>query len=183
MRFPLVHIIIVNWNGWRDTLDCIETCRKLTWPNYSIVVVDNASSDGSEENLRRHLEEMDIIQSGANLGFGGGCNIGIRQALERGADYVWLLNNDAVADPQALTILVEAMENDKAVGIAGSKIYYHNEPERSGLPVACGRKGEYGCGNVGLISWTLGSSMRCAGWALFRAAACWSALPRFGRSD
>jgi GT2 family glycosyltransferase len=94
------------------------------------VVIDNGSSDGSEEFLRRNLKEVEIIQSGANLGFAGGCNVGVRYALEQGADYVWLLNNDAVADPDALTMLVEALEGKSTAGIAGSKIYYHDNPRR-----------------------------------------------------
>jgi GT2 family glycosyltransferase len=125
---PFVSIIILNWNGWRDTLACVESCQKLTWPNFRIVVVDNASTDGSEGLLRQNPSDVEIIQSGANFGFAGGNNIGIRHSLACGADYVWLLNNDAVANPQALTMLVEAAENDLSVGIAGSKIFYHAEP-------------------------------------------------------
>ena len=127
---PSVAIIILNWNGWRDTLACVASCRKLTWPHSRIVVVDNASTDGSEAFLRKALGDVEIIQSGGNLGFAGGNNTGIRHALERGADYIWLLNNDAVADPQALTVLVEAMEGNQGIGIAGSKIFYHDEPLR-----------------------------------------------------
>jgi GT2 family glycosyltransferase len=127
---PLVFIIILNWNGRHDTIACVESCRKLTWPNFRIVIVDNGSTDGSEDFLRRHLPEEEIIQSGSNLGFAGGCNVGIRYALNSRADYVWLLNNDAVADPQALTVLVKAMEDNPTVGITGSKIYYHDEPRK-----------------------------------------------------
>ena len=127
---PCVFIIILNWNGWRDTLACVESCRKLTWPNFRIVVVDNDSTDGSEEILRQQLKDVEIIQSGANLGFAGGNNIGIRQVLGLGADYVWLLNNDAVAETGALTMLVEMMEHEPSAGIAGSKIYYYDDPRR-----------------------------------------------------
>lgn len=129
-RHPFVFIIILNWNGWRDTLACVESCRKLTWPNFRVVVVDNDSTDGSEGHLRQHLQDVEIIQSGANLGFAGGNNIGIRHALALGADYVWLLNNDAEADSEALTMLVETMEREPSAGIAGSKIYYYNDPRR-----------------------------------------------------
>jgi GT2 family glycosyltransferase len=129
-QHPPVAIIILNWNGWRDTIACVESCHKLTWPNFRIIVVDNGSTDGSEAHLRRNLAEVEIIQSGANLGFAGGNNVGIRYALDAGAEYVWLLNNDAVADPEALTALVEEMEKDARVGIAGSKIYFHGEPRR-----------------------------------------------------
>jgi GT2 family glycosyltransferase len=128
--FPSVAIIILNWNGWRDTLACVASCRQLTWPNFRIVVVDNASTDGSEGFLRQALDDVEFIQSGGNLGFAGGNNKGIRYALEQGADYVWLLNNDAVADSQALTMLVEATEKDQDIGIAGSKIFYHDEPHK-----------------------------------------------------
>lgn len=138
---PYVIIIILNWNGWRDTLACVASCRKLTWPNYRIMVVDNGSTDDSEKILRQDLTGVEIIQSGANLGFAGGNNIGIRKALELGADYVWLLNNDTVVDPQALTCLVEAMENDSGVGITGSKIFYHDEPGRIWFAGGMWRKG------------------------------------------
>lgn len=127
-RSPFVFIVILNWNGWRDTLACVESCRKLTWSNFRIVVVDNDSTDGSEEILRQHLKDVEIIQSGANLGFAGGNNVGIRRALACGADYVWLLNNDAEAESDALTMLVETMEREPSSGIAGSKIYYYDTP-------------------------------------------------------
>jgi hypothetical protein len=127
-QLPQVFIIILNWNGWRDTLACVESCRKLTWPNFRIVVVDNASSDGSEENLHRQLPDVEIIQTGANLGFAGGNNVGVKLALTSGADYVWLLNNDTIADPGALTAMVEAMEREPAAGMAGSKIYFFDSP-------------------------------------------------------
>jgi len=127
---PLVAIVILNWNGWRDTLACVASCRKLTWPDFRIVVVDNASTDGSEEFLRQHLSEVEVIQSGSNLGFAGGNNRGIQRAREFGAQFIWLLNNDAVTDPKALTMLVEAMRDDPGAGIAGSKILYYDEPQR-----------------------------------------------------
>lgn len=127
---PLVTIIILNWNNWSDTLACFESCRKLTWPEFRIIIVDNNSTDGSEEIFRARCPDVAIIQAGANLGFAGGNNIGIRHALTTGADYVWLLNNDAVADPDALARLVEALQAAPAAAAAGSKIYYHDDPER-----------------------------------------------------
>jgi GT2 family glycosyltransferase len=130
MTSPLVFIVILNWNSPNDTIASVESCLKLTWPNFRIVVVDNGSTDGSEDLLRSRLKDVEIIQSGSNLGYAGGNNVGIRHAMNNGADYVWLLNNDAVADPQALAALVEAMEADPAIGLAGSKIYYQQDPRR-----------------------------------------------------
>lgn len=130
MTPALVFIVILNWNGWQDTVACVESCHRLIWPNFRIVIVDNGSIDGSEEFLRRRLTDVEIIQSGSNLGYAGGNNVGIQHAMNSGADYVWLLNNDTVADPEALPALVEAMETDPSAGIAGSKIYYHQDPHR-----------------------------------------------------
>jgi GT2 family glycosyltransferase len=130
MKRPLVYIIIVNWNGWRDTLECVTSCRKLAYDNVRIIVIDNGSSDDSDKILRHSLPDIEVIQSGSNLGFAGGNNVGIRLALERGAQYLWLLNNDTVVDPAALSALVEPAEHDPHVGIVGSKIYYFSTPRR-----------------------------------------------------
>jgi GT2 family glycosyltransferase len=123
-------VVVLNWNGWQDTVTCVASCRTLTWPNFRIVIVDNGSTDGSEAILRTECPDADIIQTGANLGFAGGNNIAVHRAMEHGYDYVWLLNNDTVVDPQALTMLVEALERDPSAGIAGSKIYYLDDPQR-----------------------------------------------------
>jgi len=130
MSSPLAYIVILNWNGWRDTLDCVASCRKLAYDNARIVVIDNGSSDDSEKILRDNLPDIEVIQSGANLGFAGGNNVGIRHAMDHGADYVWLLNNDTVVDPFALTALVEAAGQDSRAGMAGSKIFTFDEPRR-----------------------------------------------------
>lgn len=123
---PLVCIIILNWNGWQDTIACVESCGTLSWPDYRIIIVDNNSSDGSEERLRQNFPDLEIIQTGENLGFAGGNNAGIRRAFEHGADYVWLLNNDTVVEPLSLTTMVNALDNSPSAAIAGSMVYYHD---------------------------------------------------------
>jgi GT2 family glycosyltransferase len=124
----VVWIIVLNWNGARDTIACVESCRALQYPARRILVVDNGSHDGSEDVLRDRWPDVDFLQTGANLGYAGGNNAGIRYALARGAAHVWLLNNDARVAPDCLTHLVESVERDSRVGIAGSKVYYLDRP-------------------------------------------------------
>lgn len=124
----LVYIILLNWNAWKDTIECVESCRKLSYPGFRIIIVDNGSTDGSETILRERFPDIELIQTGANFGFAGGNNFGIRHALEQGAEYVWLLNNDTVADAEALSALVRVAEDDKTVGMVGSKIVYYDNP-------------------------------------------------------
>lgn len=123
----LVSIIILNWNRWKDTIECVESCSKLSYPTFRILIVDNGSTDGSEAILRKRFPDIEFIQTHANLGFAGN-NVGIRYALEQGADYVWLLNNDTVVDVEALSALVQVAESDKTLGMVGSKIFYHDNP-------------------------------------------------------
>ena len=97
---PAVRIIVLNWNGWEHTLQCLEALDELRGPA-EILVVDNGSTDGSEQQLRRRRPDLEIIQSGANLGYAGGNNIGLRLALERGEAFAWVLNNDTRPEPSA----------------------------------------------------------------------------------
>jgi len=127
--YPLVYIVLLNWNGWRDTRACLDSLEGLSYPNYRVVVVDNASTDGSEARLRESHPEVTLLQSGANLGFAGGNNVGLRYALGGGADYVWLLNNDTLVEPDALTHLLARMEEDPEVGLCGSTLVYEGDRE------------------------------------------------------
>ena len=125
----LVYIIILNWNGWRDTVDCVESCLKLAYPDFRILIVDNGSTDDSESILRDKFPTVEFIQTGENLGFAGGNNVGIRHAMEQNADYLWLLNNDTIVDPKALSELIRVVKNDARRGVVGSKIYYYGQPD------------------------------------------------------
>ena len=127
MNAPVVFIVLLNWNGWRDTDACLGSLTGLSYPNYRVVVVDNASSDGSEAELRRRHPGLTLLQSGANLGFAGGNNVGLRYALDHGAEYVWLLNNDTLVEPDALTQLVDKMVREPALGLCGSTLLYEGQ--------------------------------------------------------
>ncbi len=127
---PLVCIVTLNWRGADDTLACVESLRLLTYSNYRILMVDNGSGDDSVVRIAEACPDIDLMETGANLGFAGGCNVGIRRALALDADYVWLLNSDTRADPGALTAMVELAEADAGVGAVGSLICDRAHPER-----------------------------------------------------
>ncbi len=120
---PKVTILILNWNGRDDTVQCLESVARLSYRPLDVIVIDNGSVDDSVAFLRARYPALTLIANGANLGFCEGNNIGIRAALAADADYVMLLNNDATLAPDAVTHLVAAGEADPAVGIVGPKTY------------------------------------------------------------
>ncbi len=125
-----VYIIVLNWNGKNDTLECIKSLQKIDYNNYKIVVVDNGSKDDSVFEIKKQFSEVKIIENKKNLGFSGGNNVGVRDAINNGADYVLLINNDTTVEEKFLSKLVELGESDKKIGILGSKICFYNEPNR-----------------------------------------------------
>jgi GT2 family glycosyltransferase len=127
---PRVGIVIVNWNGLHDTLECLESLRNLEYSNYCVIVVDNASSDGSVHKIEECYPEHVVLQAGSNRGLAAGANIGIGRVLENGADYVLLLNNDTRVDPKFLTRMVAACESDPSVGLTGGRIVYMSVPDK-----------------------------------------------------
>jgi GT2 family glycosyltransferase len=131
MNFPRVAVILLNWNGYIDTIDCIESLKKVMYPNFEIIVVDNASSGDDVKILTgKYGDYIHVIANDRNWGFPEGCNIGMRCAVEKGADYIMLLNNDVVVDSRFMSTLVETAESDKSIGMVASKIYYYYFPNR-----------------------------------------------------
>ena len=127
---PSVYVIVLNWNNYPYTLGCLASLEKLDYPNYHIIVVDNGSTDDSVRRIRNAYPSVTLLKIEGNVGFAGGNNVGIRYALEQGADYVWLLNNDTRVDPNALTAMVSVAERDPKAGAVGAVLYYMDEPER-----------------------------------------------------
>ncbi|MCK5123537.1 MAG: glycosyltransferase family 2 protein [Candidatus Pacebacteria bacterium] len=125
-----VHIILLNWNGKEDTLECIESLQKVEYSNYKIIIVDNNSEDDSVLAVRKKYPEIKIIENEKNLGFAGGNNVGIKYAIENDADYVLLINNDTTVEKDFLRELVEEGESNKNNGLLGPKTNYHSEPNR-----------------------------------------------------
>jgi GT2 family glycosyltransferase len=123
-----VATIIINWNLKEETLMCIRSVEQSAHP-CRIIVVDNGSHDGSVEYLSLHAPQVELIALPLNYGFGRACNIAIAHALtDRGCQYVFLLNNDAVVHTQAITELRDAAEYHSQAGILGCKIYYRDCP-------------------------------------------------------
>lgn len=169
-----VYIIIVNWNGWADTLECLSTVFRSTYPDFRVIVCDNGSCDDSVARITgwgagalrypvsgspfgdlmvatdRHIRtvivpadqdfsswaakddwDLLVVAIGSNLGFAAGNNVGMRIALALGdCSYVWLLNNDTVVDPQALSAMVHRMEAISRAGMCGSRIHYYHESDK-----------------------------------------------------
>jgi GT2 family glycosyltransferase len=128
--FPKITIIILNWNGKEDTLECLESVRNIDYPNYDIIVVDNGSTDGSLAEIRKQDSEVNILETGKNLGFAEGNNVGLRFALAKGAEFVFLLNNDTIVDPSILRAFLEAVHLYPDTGIFGAKIYFYSDPDK-----------------------------------------------------
>jgi GT2 family glycosyltransferase len=131
MTGPLVYIIVLSWNGKADTLQCLSSLKELVYPNYRVLVVDNASSDGSAEEVKSQFPDVELIVNKKNLRFAGGNNVGIEYAVSKNADYILLINNDTIVDNNFLSELVRTAESDNEIGMVGPKIYYYSEPNRT----------------------------------------------------
>ena len=130
ISFPKVSVITVNWNNFNDSAECLESLRKTTYPNFEVIVVDNGSVGDDVSLLKQRFgDSIRLIVNDKNSGFAGGCNIGIKDALAGGADYVVLLNNDTVVAPDFLEGLVRVAQSDERVGIAGGKVFCYELPE------------------------------------------------------
>jgi GT2 family glycosyltransferase len=127
---PSVACIIVNWNGWPDTLQCLKSLSQSDYSNFTSLLVDNGSVNDSVVRMRNAFPDLEIIQSPANLGFGAGNNLGIRRALERDPKYIWLLNNDTLVQPNTLSALVATAEADTSLGAVGSVLHYADAPDK-----------------------------------------------------
>ena len=127
---PHVTIVIVNWNRVVDTLECLDSLARMTYPSFSIVVVDNGSNDGSMDAIERWSSRkipVELIRNDINLGFARGSNQGMLHALTANTDYVFLLNNDTVVEPDVLELLVETAEQYDDIGMVGPKIYQYGK--------------------------------------------------------
>lgn len=124
-----VAIILVNWNSLDVTKDCINSLKGIEYASYSIVVVDNGSTDGSGKALKQLFPEIILLESSVNLGFTGGNNLGFRYAIANGMDYSIMLNNDTFVEPDFLDHLVNYMEANPRVGAIQPRIHFNHNRE------------------------------------------------------
>ncbi len=122
---PSVAIILVNWNGFAFTKNCLESLAEIDYSNFSVIVVDNASSDGSVPLLKKAYPSMKLIENNSNRGFTGGNNLAISAALAEGYDYILLLNNDTEVSKNFLSRLVETIHSDPKMGIIQPLILFN----------------------------------------------------------
>jgi GT2 family glycosyltransferase len=125
-ELPWVVVTVLNWNGRDDTLACLDSLQDVCYPNYRVIVVDNGSSDGSVAAIHHRFPDQTVIETGENLGFAGGNNVGLRYARECGADYALLLNNDTEVTPDFLSLLVDAIDEDPSIAVVGPTICYRD---------------------------------------------------------
>src|SRR5579871_3843321 len=131
-HMPRVAVIVLNWKRPVDSMRCLESLQALTYPAECrhIIYVDNASRDGSVQRVAQSFPDVTVIENAANLGYAGGNNVGLRRACADGAEYVLVLNNDTVVDPQLLDNLVAFAASHPRLGAATPKILESAEPTR-----------------------------------------------------
>lgn len=123
-----MYVVILNWNNASDTLECLKSLQDTDYESYIPIVVDNGSTDGSVEILRTAFPGIHQIELESNLGYATGNNVGIEYALEEGADYILVLNNDTLVDKGMLRELVAFGESNEKIGMVGPKMYCY-QPE------------------------------------------------------
>ncbi len=122
------YAVVLNWNGREDTLECLESLTRVDCPDMSIVCVDNGSHDGSPAAIRERFPGVVLIESGANLGYAGGNNLGLRYALDHGATWIALVNNDATVAEDVISGFEQTARAHPGAGILAGKVYFADRP-------------------------------------------------------
>jgi GT2 family glycosyltransferase len=128
---PKTAVVVVNWEQESLTFDCLYSLNKIVNRNLEIILVDNGSRDGSGHKLAERFPKIGFVRTKENKGYASGVNKGIWAALQRNADYIFVMNNDTVVDPGIVDSFIEIMEmpGNASVGVCVPKIYYHDRPE------------------------------------------------------
>jgi GT2 family glycosyltransferase len=133
--YPLVSIIIPHWNGVDVLAECLESLHKCTYPNFEIIIVDNASSDGSPDWIEKNHPEVKLVRCDKNHGYAGGCNRGVPVAQ---GEYLLFLNNDTIHDPGWIDPLVDTLDQDSTIAAVQSKLLNYYERDLLDYAGGCG---------------------------------------------
>ena len=126
---PNIKILILNWNGKDLLKSCLDSVLAIDYPNYSVLVIDNGSTDGSLDMIKENYSKVEILALDKNYGFAGGYNQYFTQLKKESSEFIMLLNNDTEVDSDILNSLNEARKFFGDNHIYGGKIYYHDDPE------------------------------------------------------
>ncbi|MBK9050661.1 MAG: glycosyltransferase family 2 protein [Chloroflexi bacterium] len=124
-----VFTVILNTNRRDDTLACLAALHHSTYKRHTIIVLDNASTDGSAEAIKAEFPRVELIHLKENKGYAGNNNVGIAAAVAQGADWVYVLNEDTIQAPDCLDHLVAVGESDPTIGIVGPMVYHADNPD------------------------------------------------------
>jgi GT2 family glycosyltransferase len=126
---PKISLITLNWNGYKDTSELLNSLKNVKSPKFKVLVVDNNSTGDDVQKLKQNYNGfIDVIKCDTNLGFAGGNNVGIKKALNDNADYILLINNDTIVEPEFLKVLVDKMDSNRNIGIIAPQINYYDYP-------------------------------------------------------
>lgn len=129
MTQPFLQVIILSNNSRENALACLASLFQSDYQNFHVILLDNSSADGTVDAVAAAYPEVQVVSLTENLGYAGNNNVGIRMALERGAEWILVLNDDTVLDTACLTTLMQAVTTDPKIGIAGPMVYHFNEPQ------------------------------------------------------
>jgi GT2 family glycosyltransferase len=121
---PEVGIVVLTWENYAETRDCLNSLSSISYPNHRVIVVDNGSQDGSLDRLQREFDWCEFVCNEENLGVTRGNNAGIEYAIDTGVEYVVLLNDDTIVTEDFLTPLVETAEEEPDTAVVGGINYY-----------------------------------------------------------
>ncbi|MBI4517287.1 MAG: glycosyltransferase family 2 protein [Deltaproteobacteria bacterium] len=127
-HMPSVAVIVLNWNGTADTIECLTSLRQSTYPRAEIVVVDNGSCPSPRARIQSEFPSVTYLENPRNLGYAGGNNVGLRYAVQHNHDYAFVLNNDTCVEPGFLSAAVAVAERDRRIAAVGAKVLAFEDP-------------------------------------------------------
>lgn len=126
---PMVTAVVLAWNNYEDTHECLETILASNYSNLEIILVDNGSEDNTPERVRKNFPDVTVIENGRNIGVPAGYNVGFSQALKTNTEYILMLNNDVALHPDMVSELIDVAESQPETGIVMPKVLYYGKDD------------------------------------------------------